>query len=183
MAQKRQVQELIAEVADLVQYRMDHEHSGSSPVFLVGFGLQRFRDLRVEDEFAFTPSYEAYENLEAAEPPKQKVSLSLQFKTILQEGPEVGVYVLAWWDTYAALNRGIGRNIGDFGLRVALPMNSEESTQILDGPDATKLGQHRAFFLDEENLGQMEKFIPYAPPSRTWLAQVGAELKKREAGR
>ena len=179
LVQKRQVQDSIAEVADLVQQRLNQEHTGNPPIFMVGFGLQRFRDLRAEDEFAFSPSFENYENLDASDVPKQQVSLSQQFKTILQEGPDVGVYVLAWWDTYAALNRGIGRNLGEFGMRVALPMNNEESTHILDGPDAAKLGPHRAYFLDEENIGQMEKFIPYAPPSPHWLAQVGAEFKNK----
>ena len=104
-----------------------------------------------------------------------------QFATILQEGPEVDVHVLAWCDTYASLTRVLDRRtIGEFGMRAALPMSAEESSNLLDDSAAAKLGRpNRAIFYDEEQVGVLEKFRPYQVPEGTWLESVGRTLRER----
>ena len=66
----------------------------------------------------------------------------------------------------------------DFEMRILFQMNASDSSSLMDTPEASRLGVHRAFFYDE-GQGRMEKFRPYGLPSVEWLAEV----KKRLEGR
>jgi hypothetical protein len=61
-------------------------------------------------------------------------------------------------------------------MRVAFQMSTDDSANLIDTPAASKLGQHRALFYDEEE-NRMEKFRPYGLPSKEWLAWVGKQLR------
>jgi hypothetical protein len=62
-------------------------------------------------------------------------------------------------------------------MRVAFQMSAEDSSNLIDTPAASKIGQHRALFQNEED-GIMEKFRPYSIPSNEWLSWVGEQLKQ-----
>jgi len=105
-----------------------------------------------------------------------KIEAFQQFATILREGPDLGVHVVAWCDTYSNLNRTLQRrDINEFDMRVVFQMNSEDSTNLIDTPMASKLGPHRAILLDEYT-GHIEKFRPYGLPQEKWLALVQKQL-------
>ena len=92
-----------------------------------------------------------------------------QFATLLREGPDVGIHTLVWCDTVTNLNRTLERRaLREFGLRVAFQMSAEDSSTLLDTPDAGKLGPYRALFYSEDE-GRLEKFRPYGLPSELWL--------------
>ena len=57
-------------------------------------------------------------------------------------------------------------------------MSSSDSVQLLDTPLASRLGQHRALFFDEEQ-GALEKFRPYSVPPREWLNWVRGQFRNR----
>ncbi len=57
-------------------------------------------------------------------------------------------------------------------------MSSSDSVQLLDTPLASRLGQHRALFLDEQQ-GALEKFRPYSVPPRDWLNWVQGRFRDR----
>ena len=98
------------------------------------------------------------------------------FGTILKDGPEVGVHTIVWCDTYTNLNRSLDRSAQrEFAMRTVLQMSAEDSANLIDSPAASKLGQHRAFFFDEDG-GRLEKFRPYALPEDDWLAWVRQNL-------
>lgn len=106
-------------------------------------------------------------------------------KTILKDGPEVGVHVIGWADTWGNITRGLNRrSIGEFGLRVAGVMESGDSMNFLDNLVASKISKsHRAIFYDEDRPGQFIMFRPYKMPSEIWLQQTRDRLLTRVENR
>jgi S-DNA-T family DNA segregation ATPase FtsK/SpoIIIE len=107
-----------------------------------------------------------------------------QFFTLLREGPEVGVHVLAWCDNVANVMRALDRRmLGEFSMRVAGAMSNDDSMKLLDDTAAAHLDkpQHRAIFYDDEHPGVLEKFRPYAIPEKAWLEHIAKRLHTRES--
>ncbi len=91
------------------------------------------------------------------------------------------MHVIAWCDTVANLERALDRrSIREFDNRVPFQMSANDSTALIDSPQAVNLGRHRAILFSEE-LGQVEKFRPYAPPGEDWLTRAIAQLAPRVA--
>lgn len=149
---QRDVVTTVQKVAGIVAERLEREEEElTTAVYLAIIGLQRARDLRSEDMF---------------EPSEGAKALA----AILRDGPDVGVHALVWCNTYANLKRVLERRqIAEFGLRVALPMSTQDSNELLDSSAASKLGYHRAIFYDEERVGHLEKFRPYALLDVDWI--------------
>jgi DNA segregation ATPase FtsK/SpoIIIE, S-DNA-T family len=100
--------------------------------------------------------------------------------TILREGPHFGVHTLIWCDTQTNLSRWLDRqSLTDLSWRVLFQMSATDSANLMDGPDASRLGVHRAILFNEEQ-GEFEKFRPYGPPPPDWLAWVKQQLADRE---
>lgn len=158
---RREVVAVVQEVAGIVAERLEREEESLTTVYLALVGLQRARDLRSEDMF---------------EPSEGAKALA----SILRDGPDVGVSALVWCNTYANLGRVLDRRqIAEFGLRVALPMSTQDSNELLDSSEASKLGRYRAIFYDEEQIGHLEKFRPYALPNLEWIRVMAQNLRKR----
>jgi hypothetical protein len=102
-----------------------------------------------------------------------------QFADLLREGPGLGIHILTWADTPAAVDRTIDRvSMREFDNRVLFQMSANDSSNLIDSPAANKLGFHRALAFSEEQ-GVLEKFRPYALPGKAWLDQVAAALKNK----
>jgi hypothetical protein len=158
---RRDVVAAVQEIAGLVAERLEREEEPETTVYLALIGLQRARDLRSEDMF---------------EPSEGAKALA----AVLRDGPDVGVHTLVWCDTYANLERVLERRqIGEFDLRVAMPMGAQASNNLLDSSAASKLKPHYALLYDEERVGYLEKFRPYALPDAEWLERVGRMFKGR----
>lgn len=139
----------------------------SGRTYLLVLGLQRARDLRSEDEYSFGGSGEA------------EVSLPDAFRTVLRDGPEAGIHVLAWCDTLPNARRVLGGGIREFGIRIAGPMAADESDALLDTTDAARLDKpHRMLVWDEDRPGAVVKILPYAVPDFEWLRNLGAAQAK-----
>lgn len=96
---------------------------------------------------------------------------------MLRDGPGVGVYVLAWCDSWNNLTRLMDRQaLREFEQRVALQMSATDSSNLLDSPLAGRLGMHRGLYIGPE-LSQPEKFRPYQPPEPAWLAEVAERFR------
>jgi len=156
---QREVPAMLAMIAKEVQSRSD-AISRQPTIHLMLQGMHRIKSLRedIEDE----DGYNAVELL----------------KTILKDGPELGVHVLAWADTWGNITRGLDRRtIGEFGLRVAAVMDSADSMNFLDSLAASKISKsHRAILYDEDRPGQLQMFRPYRMPSVEWLVETGKHL-------
>ena len=163
-----EVAETIAELAQEIDRRMTQDQHNASSIFLLIFGLQRYRMLRRnEDAFSFSREEEAR--------PRPDV----QFADILREGPTVGVHTIAWANTLGTLERTLDRQtIHEFDHRVLFQMSAADSSNLIDSPIANQLGLHRALLHSEEQ-GGIERFRPYAAIKDDWLAQVGKKLSEK----
>jgi DNA segregation ATPase FtsK/SpoIIIE, S-DNA-T family len=84
---------------------------------------------------------------------------------LAEQGPEVGIHVVIWADSFATAERALRRSgIGQFALRVALRLQSPtESDALLGVPAAAGLADDRALFRDSDwPHEQVEKFKPYS---------------------
>lgn len=160
----RDVPAVIGELADEVERRQQARTTGAPTLYLIIYGLQRYRDLRKQDDdFGFSRR-------------EEKPNPAKQFSTILREGPGVGVHTLVWCDSFNNLNRTFDRQtLREFELRVLFQMSATDSSNLIDSPLASKLGIHRALFHSEEQ-GRLEKFRPYGLPSESWLEWVKQQL-------
>jgi S-DNA-T family DNA segregation ATPase FtsK/SpoIIIE len=161
VAGPRQAGALLTQLLALLDQRLSGE-AAPTEVFLLIPGLQRWRELRSTDAYGTQQS----------EPAKGLTRLA-------EEGPEVGIHLLAWADSLATAERVFKRGgLAHFDLRVALQMNDKESTDLLGSPIAARLGENRALFRHEDwESGRMEKFKPYALPDDETLARLVALLR------
>lgn len=131
-------------------------HGAVPARFLLVHGLQQFRALRQEDEFAFGSA-------ESAPHP------GTLFKELISEGPAHGMHALIACDTFGNAVRFLGRKgISEFSHRVLFQMSANDSASLIDNPMASRLGLHRAL-LYHDREGFIEVFRPYALPDPAWL--------------
>jgi DNA segregation ATPase FtsK/SpoIIIE, S-DNA-T family len=151
----------LAALYEEFQRRQTSDAAEHTPLFLVVWGLQRFRSLRKADsDFGFDASDEP-----AAKPDKQ-------FAALLKDGPSVGIFTIVRVDTSTNLERAMDRRmLKEFDHRVLFQMSANDSSNLIDSTAAGNLGQHRGLLYSEET-GQIEKFRPYAVPERDWLART-----------
>lgn len=168
VASPRKTPEVIAEIAEELARREAANQEDAPPIYLVIYDVARFRDLRKsEDDFGFSSSSDDA-------PPNP----GRQFRTILHDGPAVGVHALIWADGYNSVVRSLDRQgLDDVEMRVLFRMNAGDSSNLIDSAVASQLGVHRAIF-DDEGQGLLEKFRPYGLPSTEWLDWVKRRLQK-----
>lgn len=164
------VADTIGELAREVDARVQEARHDAPSIFVVIFGLQRYRMLRrSEDVFSLSREEEAGPRCDA------------QFADLLREGPTVGVHTLVWANTLSTLERTLDRqSIHEFDHRVLFQMSTADSSNLIDSPIANQLGLHRALLHSEEQ-GGMERFRPYAAIPEGWLAEAGRRLSRRDA--
>jgi len=165
----REAGEALCELAETVRHRQAGQTPTEQAVYLLIHGLQRYRVLRrQEDSFSFSAGAE-----------QAKLSPDKAFAELLREGPPLGVHVLAWCDTPAAVERTLDRtSLREFDHRVLFQMSASDSSNLIDSPLANKLGVNRALAYSEE-LGTIEKFRPYALPADAWLKRLSEHLRSR----
>ncbi len=150
--------------------RETEDDENAPPIYFFVYHLARFRDfLKADDDFGFS-------RFDAEKPagPAQQLS------ELLRRGPEVGIHGLLWCDGYNALSRAIERQaMRDLEIRVLFRMNATDSSNLIDSPVASRLGEHRAVLYDE-GQGRIEKFRPYGPPSPQWLRWVSERFQARQ---
>jgi hypothetical protein len=167
---RRELPDVLSELAGEVERRQQQSHTTGHTLYLLIYGLHRFRDLRrSEDDFSFSRR------------PDDKPNPAEQFGTLLKEGPGLGIHTIVWCDSLNNLNRSMDRQtLREFELRVLFQMSAGDSSTLIDSPAASKLGVHRAFFESEEQ-GRLEKFRPYGLPSEAWLEFASKQLKAKGA--
>ncbi len=137
---------------------------------LILFGLQGARELR-DDDGAMT-----VDDGPAVSSPRTML------QDLLRDGPEVGVHVVLWSASAAAMERSIDRrSVREIALRVVMQASMEDSQALLDHPDASRLGPNRALFYDEDE-GAMVKFRPYGMPDDAWWNAVAEVLAAQPEG-
>jgi len=139
--------------------RADASIAATAPaIFIVVNGLQRFKGLKVEDDFSFSS------DADAGAPKPGTV-----FNQLISEGADRGMHVLCWCDTWNNLTRQLNRKaISEFELRVLFQMSATDSASLMDAPTAGNLGLHRAILYNAQ-AGTAETFRPYALPDKGWV--------------
>mgnify|MGYP001134377960 CR=1 FL=1 len=163
----RGVAEAIAELHAEANRRVEADEHNAPAIFLLIYGLQRYRMLRrSEDDFGLSLDEDAQQ------------SPDVQFAGLLREGPVVGIHTITWADTLSTVERTVDRQtVREFDYRVLFQMSAGDSSNLIDSPIANQLGYHRALLYSEAQ-GGMEKFRPYAPLDEQWLSKVGKKLAR-----
>jgi hypothetical protein len=159
--------EVMGRLATDLKKRAGDEPSAKAPeTFFLVHGLQNFKKLRSEDEFGFSSG-----GSEAAQP-------AAVLQNLINEGPGSGFHVIATCDTYNNVNRFLGRKtLTEFEMRVLFQMSASDSASLIDAPDASTLGLHRALYYNDRE-GYIETFRPYALPGNDWIEEVAQHLKR-----
>ena len=146
----------LAAIAAEVERRGQPDAPDGPEIFLFIHDLPRFRDLRKrEDDFGFSSRRD-----EEATPPDN-------LRSILREGPAVGVHILTWCDNLNNLQRVFdNQSLREFEMRVLFQMSANDSGHLLDAPWASKLGPRRALFASEEQSRLERISAPYGVPGR-----------------
>jgi hypothetical protein len=157
-------------VAEEVSARQKGQSQDRSACFVFIHGVQRFRDLRKEDDFGF-----GRRGGERVVPPAEHLA------AILRDGPTVNVHVILSADTPTNLGRVVDRGgMRELGLRVLFQMSVNDSSTLIDSPAASRLGRNRALLVTEES-SQPEKFRPYGLPASDWLAKVRKRFEEKSS--
>jgi hypothetical protein len=154
---------------ETINRRIDTNRGEKPSIFIVIQALHRVRDLRIEESSSYRRSEE------------KRLSPQEMFATVLRDGPEAGIHVLAWCDTCASMNRILDRkSASEFSMRVAGPMTAEDSNRLVYDTSAAHLDKpHRAVFFDEERPGRVERFRPYAIPDLAWIQTFARGIRAR----
>jgi DNA segregation ATPase FtsK/SpoIIIE, S-DNA-T family len=159
--------EIMNGLAGDLKGRTGADPAGAPETFVLIHGLQNYKKLRQEDEFSFSSSDAG----SAANPAAVLMSL-------INEGPSQGFHVIATCDTYNNVNRFLGRKtLTEFEMRVLFQMSASDSASLIDAPDASTLGLHRALYYNDRE-GYIETFRPYALPGNDWIEEVAQHLKR-----
>ena len=159
--------ETMGALADELKRRAagESQTGGAAPeTFVLIHGLQNFKKLRQEDEFSFSAGDSGAPNPAAI------------LQTLISDGPAHGIHVIATCDTYNNVNRFLGRKmLAEFEMRVLFQMSASDSASLVESPEASTLGLHRALLYNDRE-GYTEIFRPYARPGNEWLEEVGRAL-------
>ena len=174
MVGPRDVPTVMDNVSREMKHRLDTHEVESEAIYIIVYGLPRFRMLRQQEDFGFSSFSSGSDSGSVAPAAADKL-----FNEILQDGPSAGVHTIAWCDTLTNLNRTLSRqSLREFEMRVLFQMSAADSTTIIDTPAASKLGLQRALYYNEEQ-GNIEKFRPYALPPEAWLEDVCNKWRAR----
>ena len=155
-------------LAEELKARTDNP-AAAPEIFLVIHQLQNFKKLRQEDEFSF-----------ASADPGTPATPAATLLKLITEGPPLGIHVIITCDTYNNFSRFMGRKIlSEFEMRVVYQMSATDSASLIDAPNASNLGLHRALYYNDRE-GLLETFRPYARPDPNWLTAAARDLSRRE---
>jgi DNA segregation ATPase FtsK/SpoIIIE, S-DNA-T family len=160
----------LAQLVDELNERRSQDVTELSRIILVINGLQRYRDLRKkEDSFSF--------NLDDTSDAPKTIAADKALAELVKEGPTLGIHVITWIDTVAALDRTFERNmLREFDHRVLFQMSAADSAHLIDSPAANKLGFHRAIYYSEEQ-GVIEKFRPFGLMPARFVQRVEEAMR------
>jgi DNA segregation ATPase FtsK/SpoIIIE, S-DNA-T family len=164
LANNTNLLETMAALEEELKKRGEKESSAAPEIFVLVHGAQNFKKLRQEDEFSFSAS--GSENFPAA-----------TFLNLITEGPARGIHVIVTCDTYNNITRFLGRKaLSEFEMRVVFQMSATDSASLIEAPNASALGLHRALYYNERE-GSLETFRPYAQPDNGWIEEIARHFR------
>lgn len=154
MYRRRKLDALLTDLVTEVRDRTNAEDFGRERILLVVNALQRARELGEDTYFD----------------PTETDSPRGHLRTLLRDGPEVGVHTVVVADTVETLDRRLGDSaLSEFGMRFISQCSSAASQRLLMSDKATDLGGSYVI-ISEPDDDRMEKVRPFPVPDSAWLA-------------
>ncbi|HEY2221365.1 FtsK/SpoIIIE domain-containing protein [Actinomycetospora sp.] len=149
---RRKLGRVLRDLADEVRGRLERDDYGGGRVVLALQGLHRMRELG--DDFDPDGSPQA------------------DLLTILRDGSDVGVHVLATVDSVDNLERRLGHGaLGEFGARVVGQCSPDASHRLVGAAQAARL-QNGSMIVHQPDLDRTETVRPYPLPDPGWAADA-----------
>lgn len=147
----------------------DMTNFGASIFFVAAIGtLERLNSLR--------PTVDNRGNPDMSDDAKKLMAIASQ-------GAELGIHVILWVEgmkTFSQLVAGKDRvSLDHFDLRIGLTMPADDSRALFTETIASDLTKLRAFFRDAATAANLEKFKPYAVPSKQEFATYANSLNQK----
>jgi DNA segregation ATPase FtsK/SpoIIIE, S-DNA-T family len=147
----------------------DTTNFGASIFFVAAIGtLERLNSLR--------PTVDNRGNPDMSDDAKKLIAIASQ-------GAELGIHLILWVEGIKTLNQlfaGKERiSLSNFDLRVGLTMPTDDSRALFNETLAASLTRLRAYFKDEATAANLEKFKPYAVPSKQEFATYANYLEQK----
>lgn len=103
---------------------------------------------------------------------------------IAAQGSELGIHLILWVEGIKTFNQLFASKervcLSHFDLRIGLTMPADDSRTLLNEPIAANLNRLRAYFKDEATAANLEKFKPYAVPSKHEFANYANYLSQKK---
>jgi len=90
------------------------------------------------------------------------------FERLLQEGPQIGIHVIAWADRFETLRNNLSYSALDFfNHRIAFHMSVDDSNTFLGVSAASKLGIDKRMLYRNQRWAEraVDKVKPYTLPA------------------
>ena len=87
----------------------------------------------------------------------------------MRDGPPLGIHCLIWCDTYSNVSRMLDRqSLRDFEMRVLFQMNANDSSSLMDTPEASRLGVHGRCSTTKARAGWRNSGLTACLPTSGW---------------
>ena len=101
---------------------------------------------------------------------------------LISQGSELGIHTILWLEDMKTFLKLTGDNrswLTHFDLRVGLTMPGDDSRLLLGEVYAQNLPRLRAYFRDDSATAGLEKFKPYAVPTKEEIGEYSRQFEKR----
>jgi DNA segregation ATPase FtsK/SpoIIIE, S-DNA-T family len=150
----------LSALATEVDQRQERNDYKNEPRVLVIAGMSQARDFNSEG------SYDG-----DGESPSQILG------RILRDGPEVGVFVVAWFDRAAGVKKRLEHaQLGEFGQRLLTQASRDDSLDLIESDGAAGLKPGQGVLADVDRSTE-QKVRTFAVPGAQWLASFIADVK------
>ena len=100
-----------------------------------------------------------------------------QFGDLIRRGPQVGIHVVIWADSFSNVVRWLsGGILKEFDARVAFRMNQTDSASLIDTAAASQNSPGRAI-LYRDGTGETVRFRPWFQPTAAAVQRLCGELQ------
>lgn len=163
LSRRRQAPALLRSLHEELTRRIDSEEIAAAPICLVLFGMHRARDF---DATAIDFDSES--------------DLPEMLRTIVTDGPEVGLHTLLWFETLTSISRRVSHEVlRECGWRVAGRMSDEDSLSLL-GVEAASSLREQQLLLSNDDLGASHRCTAISEPPARWTGELAACMKASE---
>jgi len=154
------VDAVVAELLEEMNVREKNRAAKDAPeIVLAVRNIGQFPSLRRD--------YETAENGSSKSAPAAP-----RFGDLLRQGPRVGIHVMMWADTFENALQCLSNSLlRECDTRIALTMNSQDSTSLISSSNAASIGADTAILYSEQT-GSAHQFRPFAWPAVEWLVTL-----------